>query len=191
MLTMERSFGEIHFGAAVLGNKSRTRRLVKVADALVQHPGGTLPHKLNEPAALQGMYRLMQRKEVTHASVLLPHQAETVRRIHEHAGPLLAISDATELDYSGLHSLTKMGQIGNGHGRGYVCQNVLVVDPQQRAVVGLANQILHTRVAAPKKETKAKRRRRKSRESRLWPNGTQPLPNDPKLIVVCDRGGHV
>jgi hypothetical protein len=189
MSATERSFGEIHFGGAELGNKARTRRLVKVVEALVKHPGGTLPHKLHDPAALQAMYRLLQRKEVTHASVLAPHQAETFRRVEEHVGPLLAISDATELDYSGLHSLTKLGQIGNGHGRGYVCQNVLIVDPERRQVVGLANQILHTRVAAPAGETKAKRRRRKSRESRLWPDGTTSLPNDPKLVVVCDRGG--
>jgi hypothetical protein len=189
MSAKELSFGEVHFGGAELGNKARTKRLVKVADALVRHPGGTLPHKINDPAALQAAYRLMQRREVTHASVLAAHQVETFRRIEEHVGPLLAISDATELDYSGLASLEQLGQIGNGGGRGYICQNVLIVDPQQRQAVGLANQILHTRVAAPTGETKAERCRRESRESRLWPEGTKPLPADPKLVVVCDRGG--
>lgn len=185
----ERSFGEVHFGAAQLGNKARTRRLAKVADALVRHPGGTLPAKINDPAALQAIYRLMQRPEVTHASVLATHQAETDRRIEQHAGPLLAISDATELDYSGLTSLDHLGQIGNGNCRGYICQNVLIVDPQQRQAMGLANQILHTRAKAPAGETKEEIRRRESRESRLWPDGTKHLPADPKLIVVCDRGG--
>lgn len=189
MSAKELSFGEVHFGGAELGNKARTKRLVKVADALVRHPGGTLPHKINDPAALQAVYRLLQRREVTHASVLAAHQVETFRRIEEHAGPLLAISDATELDYSGLASLEQLGQIGNGGGRGYICQNVLIVDPQQRQTVGLANQILHTRVATPPGETKAERCRRESRESRLWPEGTKPLPTDPKLVVVCDRGG--
>ena len=189
MSCAEHSFGELHFGGAELGNTARTRRLVKVADALVRHPGGTLPHKLNDSAALQALYRLMQRPEVTHGSVLAAHQAQTLRRIEEHAGPLLAISDATELDYSDLDSLTGLGQIGNGGGRGYICQNVLIVDPQQRQVVGLANQILHTRVQAPADETKEQRRRRESRESRLWPEGTKPLPPNPKLVVVCDRGG--
>jgi hypothetical protein len=99
MSQTERSFGEIHFGGAELGNKARTRRLVKVVDALARHPGGTLPHKINNPAALQAMYRLIQRPEVTHASILAAHQAETFRRIEQHAGPLLAICDATELDY--------------------------------------------------------------------------------------------
>jgi hypothetical protein len=189
MSCRERSFGAVHFGGAELGNKARTRRLVKVADALLRHPGGTLPHKLKDPAALQAMYRLLQRPEVTHASVLAAHQAETFRRIEEHPGPLLAISDATELDYSGLHSLEDLGQIGNGNGRGYICQNVLIVDPQQRQVVGLANQILHTRVEVPAGETREQCRQRESRESRLWPEGTKPLPKSPKLVVVCDRGG--
>jgi Transposase DNA-binding/Transposase DDE domain len=189
MCQTERSFGEVHFGGAQLGNKARTKRLVQLADALTRHPGGTLPQKLKEPAALHALYRLMQRPEVTHASVLAAHQAETFRRIAEHPGPLLAISDATELDYSGLHSLADLGQIGNGHGRGYICQNVLIVDPEQRRVVGLGNQILHTRVETPPRETKQQRRQRQSRESRLWPAATRPLPNTPQLIVVCDRGG--
>jgi hypothetical protein len=163
--------------------------LVQVADAYVRHPGGTLPHKLNNPAALQATYRLMQRPEVTHASVLAAHQAETFRRIAEHPGPLLAISDATELDYSGLHSLTDLGQIGNGGRRGYICQNVLIVDPQSRQVVGLGHQLLHTRVEAPRGESKEQSCQRESRESRLWPDATRPLPKDSKLVVVCDRGG--
>jgi hypothetical protein len=101
----------------------------------------------------------------------------------------LAISDATELDYSGLTTMTDLGQIGNGSRRGYVCQNLLIVDPEQRQALGLANQILHTRVKAPPGETKDQIRRRESRESRLWPAATKSLPSDRKLIVVCDRGG--
>jgi hypothetical protein len=189
MSQKERSFGESHFGGAELGNKARTRRLVKAADALARHPGGTLPHKINNPMDLQALYRLMQRPEVTHASVFAAHQAETFRQIDEHEGPLLAISDATELDYSGLTTMTDLGQIGNGSRRGYICQNLLIVDPQQRQALGLANQILHKRVKAPPGETKEEIRRRDSRESRLWPEATKPLPSDRKLIVVCDRGG--
>ena len=126
---------------------------------------------------------------MTHASVLAAHQVETFRRIEQHAGPLLAISDATELDYSGLTSLQQLGRIGNGSRRGYICQNVLIVDPQQRQAVGLANQLLHTRANVTTDESKDQRRCRESRESRLWVEGTKCLPADPKLIVVCDRGG--
>jgi hypothetical protein len=191
MLEMERSFGEVHFGGAELGNKARTRRLVMLADQLTQHPSGTLPQKLRDPAALQATYRLMSRVEVTHAAVLSPHREETLRRIQEHAGPLLVICDGTELDYTTITSLQNLGQIGNGEcgRRGYICQNCLVVDPQTRQAIGLVNQILHVRAEAPCGETKEQSRQRKSRESRLWPEGTRDLPGDRRLVVVCDRGG--
>jgi hypothetical protein len=189
-MAAERSFGEIHFGAAELGNKARTRRLVMLADQLTRHPSGTLPHKLRDPAALQATYRLMSRDKVTHAAVLAAHRKETLRRIADHAGPLLVVCDSTELDYTTITSLQNLGQIGNGEcRRGYICQNCLVVDPQTRAAVGLVNQILHVRADVPAGETKEQSRQRKSRESRLWPDGTRSLPGDRRLIVVCDRGG--
>ena len=39
------SFGATHFGAAKLGDKRLTDRLVKVADAIMRHPGGSLSEK--------------------------------------------------------------------------------------------------------------------------------------------------
>jgi hypothetical protein len=190
-MVTERSFGEIHFGAARLGNKARTRRLVMLADQLTRHPSGTLPQKLRDPAALQATYRLMNCDEVTHATVLAPHREETLLRIAEHTGPLLVICDGTELDYTTITSLQNLGQIGNGEcgRRGYICQNCLVVDPQTRQAIGLVNQILHVRADAPRGETKEQSRCRPSRESRVWPDGTRDLPGDRRLVVVCDRGG--
>jgi Transposase DNA-binding/Transposase DDE domain len=189
-MTVKQSFGEIHFGAAQLGNKARTRRLIKLATQLAQHPGGTLPQKLRDPAALEATYRLMNREEVTHASVLASHRAETLRRIARHSGPILIICDGTELDYTPITSLKRLGKIGSGEShRGYICQNCLAVDPESRQVLGLVNQILHTRADAPRGETKRQSRRRISRESRLWPDSTKDLPDDERFIVVCDRGG--
>jgi hypothetical protein len=189
-MTAVQSFGEIHFRAAQLGNKARTRRLATLASQLAQHPGGTLPQKLHDPAALEATYRLMSRAEVTHATVLAPHRAETLRRIAHHPGPILVVCDGTELDYTKITSLKRLGKIGSGEThRGYVCQNCLAVDPQTRQVLGLVNQILHIRTDAPPGESKEQSRHRTSRESRLWPDGTRDLPGDPRLIVVCDRGG--
>jgi hypothetical protein len=189
-MMVEPSFGEIHFGAAQLGNKARTQRLTKLANQLAQHPGGTLPQKLRDPAALEATYRLMSRAEVTHANVLAAHRAETLRRIADQPSPVLILCDGTELDYTNITSLKRLGKIGNGQThRGYICQNCLAVDAQRGEVIGLVNQILHTRVDAPCGESKEQIRRRHSRESRLWPEGTREMPGDPRLIVVCDRGG--
>jgi hypothetical protein len=54
-----RTFGEEHFGAAKLGDVRRTRRLVQLADRVVKRPGGTLPDKIDDPASLKALYRLM------------------------------------------------------------------------------------------------------------------------------------
>lgn len=184
------SFGERHFGQAELGHCWRTRRLVMIADQLVARPHGSLPQRLQDPAALKACYRLMNRPEVTHASVLASHQAEVCRQISEHAGPLLAICDTTELDFTTRTSLEKLGPIGNGRNRGYLCHNVLIVDPRERGVLGLAAQILHTRTPC-KGEKRMAKRSRASRESRLWSTGTESLVDTSRLTVVADRGADI
>jgi len=69
-----RSFGELNFGGAVLGDKRRTKRLVQLSDRIAAHPEGTLPRKLGDPASYQAMYRLCKCRRVTHAAVLEPQQ---------------------------------------------------------------------------------------------------------------------
>jgi hypothetical protein len=186
--TIEGSFAELNFGAASLGDKRRTARLVDVAHRLTCHPGGSLPQKLKAPSVLKATYRLMECDDVTHEAILAPHREYVREAIHAHSGTLLVIHDATELDYTTLSSLGELGQIGNGNRRGYICHNSLVVDPQGRRVIGLANQVLHRRIKAPKDETKAQSQTREDRESRLWVQGVQGSPADAKLVDVCDRG---
>lgn len=184
------SFGERHFGRAELGHCCRTRRLVKMADQLAAQPSGSLPQRFQNPAALKSCYRLMSRPEVTHASVLTSHQTEVFRQVCEHDGPLLAICDITELDFTTRTSLKSLGPIGNGSKRGYLCHNVLIVDPRQRGVIGLAEQILHFRTPS-KGEKRGEKRERATRESRLWSAGAEALANTPKLVVVADRGADI
>ena len=182
------SFGEMHFGNASLGDKRRTDRLVRCADAMCRHQGGTLPDKLNSPADLKAFYRLCDYPDVTHQAVFAPHQERTLQIIQEMRRPILILHDATELDYTTHYSVSGLGQIGSGKHRGYICQNSLAVDPKTREVVGLTNQILHDRVRVPKGETDAQRRDRKTRESRLWLHGTKGLPSRRQLVDVCDQG---
>jgi Transposase DNA-binding len=188
------SFGQRNFGNAQLGDKRRTARLVKTADLIVQQPGGTLPDKLQSPAALDGLYRLVNQRKVTHASVLQDHREQTLERMRQYEGTVLSIHDTTELDYTGKKVLSKLGQIGKGNRRGYLCHNTLAVGFESREVLGLANQILFRRPHAPKKESRKSRRQRATRESRLWKRGSEalgPRPPDQLWVDVCDRGADV
>ena len=189
--TAERSFGEEHFGAAELGDVRRTRRLVRLADQMVKHPGGTLPDKLSDPATLKALYRLVKKDEVTHESVLMPSRERTLRLAAEAEGTVLHIHDGTELDYSGLHSLQGLGQIGNGNGRGYLAHNTLTVIAETREVIGLSYQKLIKRPKASKQENRQQRRDRPDRESRMWKNASAAIPPAPpgrRHVEVADRG---
>jgi hypothetical protein len=183
------TLGEAMFAGAELGDRRRTARLVTTFDQLRRHPGSTLPNKLASPPDLKALYRLMDRPEVTHEALMTPMRAYTLKNIAVCQGTVLLVHDATELDYSKHESLAKhLGQIGSGWGRGYICQNVLAVDPQTRSVLGLMDQILHCRDEVPEKETMAEHRTRATRESLLWIKGTQHLPRDRRLVDVADQG---
>lgn len=189
MKTVTESFGELTFAKANLGDRRRTRRLVRAADLMVRRPGGTLPQKLQSPKDLRAFYRLVNREEVTHESILAPHREAVEERIAETEGPVLVIHDATELDYTSLLSLEDdLGQIGNGNRRGYIAQNSLAVAAKTRQVLGLCNQVLHHRATVPKNESIAAKRKRESRESLLWLRGVSPLQRSKKLIDICDQG---
>jgi hypothetical protein len=197
-MTATQSFGMTQFGSASLGHQKRTECLVKIADLIHRHPGGTLPEKLHHPKDYKAMDRLMNRPEVTHESVLAAPCERTRQRMREMSGVVLVLHDTTELDYSGLHSIGDLGSIGGDLNRGYQCHNTLAYDPAQREVLGLANQILHRRRCQRKaKGTKKKRegvkqkRQRLDRESRLWVRGAEavgPAPPGHSWVHVADRG---
>jgi Transposase DNA-binding len=183
------SLGRDLFGAAELGDRRRTARLVKTFDRMCAHPGGTLPDKLASPPDLRGLYRLCDSKSMTHEAILGPARASTRARAEACPRDVLVLHDATELDYTTLRSLAgDLGQIGKGDRRGYLCHNVLAVAADSGEVLGLWDQLLHRRDEVPDGETLTEHRDRPTRESRLWVLGTRHLPADARLIDVADQG---
>lgn len=183
------SLGRDIFGAAELGDRRRTERLIKSFDLMCIHPGGTLPDKLASPPDLRGLYHLCDADGVTHEAIIGPARAYTQTQIEACPHEILILHDATELDYTTLASLSgDLGQIGKGNRRGYLCHNVLAVAADSGDVLGLMDQILHRRDAVSEDETLAEHRDRPTRESRLWVRGTRNLPADTRLIDVADQG---
>ena len=179
-----------NFGTARLGDQRRTRRLVESAKRAAQRPGGSLPHLMQDPAALDGFYRLVDGDTVTHASVLAPHLERTRERMRACPNPVLVLKDSTELDFTTHRTLTKIGQIGNGSRRGYLCHNALAVDAVTKEVIGLADQRLLIRPRVPKGETRAQKQGREDRQSRLWVDSSDAVgtaPDGRRWIEVCDR----
>jgi len=188
--TAARTFGEEHFGGCLLGDKRLTRRAAITGDALLRHPGGTLPAKLPK-AELLGFYDFANNHKVTHDNVLAAHCQRTRELMGKCAGVVLIIHDTTEGDYSGL-DIADLGPIGNGYCRGMLIHNVLAMDYQNREVLGLVGQILQIRRGVKKKESVRTSREHPQRESRLWPKGVQTVGRPPPEAIwvnLMDRGG--
>src|SRR5215475_10103284 len=94
------TFGEEHFGGCVFGDKRLTKRAMISGEALLRHPGGTLPAKLPK-AELLGFYDFANSVKVNHDNAQAAHCQRTRRLMEECAGTVLIIHDTTEGDYSG------------------------------------------------------------------------------------------
>lgn len=189
-----RALAARHFGGARLGDARRAGRLVSAAERILRHPDGGLPQKVGGGwAQVMGLYRLLAAPAVTHAAVLAPHRAAVRERMRAHDGVVLLVHDATELNYSHVAALRdQLGHVGSGRGkaRGLVAHHTLAVTPGG-AVLGLAHQALHRRDRVDPRETKAQKRARPTRESRLWLAGCEavgPAPAGRTWVDVADRG---
>jgi len=179
-----------NFAAAKLGDKRRTQRLVESAKRAAARPGGSLPHMMQDPAALDGFYRLVDGEPVTHRSVIEPHLQGTQARMRACPETVLILKDSTELDFTTHRTLTKIGQIGNGSRRGYLCHNALAVVARSKEVLGLADQRLFIRPQVPANESRAQKQARQNRQSRLWVDSSDAVgtaPEGRRWIEVCDR----
>jgi hypothetical protein len=188
----DRSFGQRHFGDASLGDIRRTHRLIGLADAFCERPDASLPRKCGSPAAYQGLLGLLKCPDTTHPAVLAPHFQLTQRTIEQRGGlTTLFLGDITELDYTSKSTLEKhVGPIGNGFG--FECFNLLAIDPDRRAVLGLANQILFRRRRRKMTRTQIATLPAEKRQSGLWVRATKGLPPAPpkaRVVRVFDREG--
>jgi len=188
-------FGEENFGTCVLGDQRRTRRLVRTADAIMAHPGGSLPEKMGDPAMLKGLYRLMDKDTVSHESVIAPHCRQVLEKMRACRGAVLLVQDSTELNYTGKTSLAKgLGHVGRGRGRGYLCHHLLAVEAKQRQVIGLGSQQLYKRPKRRSRESRRHKKERLTKESLLWQQARDRMGEAPggcTWIDIADRGGDI
>lgn len=106
------------WGGVELGDARRTRRLVRIGEALTLRPSGTLPAALPDWADLKGAYRLFSSDSISHAKVIAPHVA-SVRRRCMSTQEVLLIEDTTSLNFTTHIATSGLGRIGNDVGSGF------------------------------------------------------------------------
>jgi hypothetical protein len=186
------------FAAAALGDRRRTRRLVKMATALAENPGGTLPQAFAEWKELKAAYRFLSQPKVGWKEVQAGHWQRTQATCCQ-PGEYLVIEDTSELDYTFHPATEELGPIGNGRGRGMLLHSALAVqvggwDTEQRpvgTVVGLLDQQCWRRQGPPKRGRETWRQRvSRPRESQRWAAVLERVGGPPagsRWIYVADR----
>jgi len=185
-------WAQMNFGTCELGDKRRTKRLIKIAADVANNPSASFPDQMATWGDLKAAYNLFDCDDVTFEAVVRPHWELTKRRT---SGRYLIIGDTTELDFGIHRQVTDLGPTGNSSGLGFLLHNALMVDATSREINGIAGQTIHYRpkkkVATQKKESTRARLKRK-RESEVWGkviDQVGPPPGGVEWVHVLDRGG--
>lgn len=197
-LVRRTAWARSQFGKADLGDRRRTRRLVKLGAQMAGNSSGTVPQQTGGGADMKAAYRLFASEEVTHAAICQPHFEQT-RRAAGRLKMAFLIQDTCVLNFSTHTACVGLGPISeNEHLRGLHQQNVLAVDPLQRRPLGLMYQRHYCRTSRPAGSHADRAGRRavplEERESYWWIEAIRaigPCPRGTRWVHVGDRGEDV
>jgi hypothetical protein len=189
-LTLDVSqWAEQQFGTCELGDKRRTKRLVKLANQVAMKPDAATPKQTENWADCKAAYRLVSQEEVTFEAVIAPHCMLT-RAVEP--GTWLVLDDTTEINFGCDRELFGVGRVGSNQGRGFFLHSGMIVGAESQEVVGLAAQELYLRpLKKVKRVTSAKRKKKLKRETDVWGRVIDRVghaPEGARFIHVCDRG---
>jgi Transposase DNA-binding len=194
-----------------LGNRARTRRLIRIAAACTQGAQGVITSICSKGADLKAAYRLFDRPEVTHDAIIEPHCQRTRQALRQ-PGHFLLLEDTTGLDFTDHPATEGLGRIGAARDdqgqRGFYLHTSLAVQLQPETgpemvvarIIGLAHQRAWARTKPPSKDEQGRRQSAKirlsqeDRESQRWSAVTEalePPPPGTTWTVVQDREGDI
>jgi hypothetical protein len=187
---------EAEFGAAELGHRDATQRLVRIAQAKANNPSAPYSECFaGDRHELKAYYRFINKKHerMNPAGILSGHRQETIRRVKAHRR-VLAVRDTTDLDFSERLHCNDLGDIGKNQ-TGAVSQGLKMHSLLPLTESGLPLGVLGTNIYASHfdSEEKGQDRPIEEKESYRWLRDIDELVEvsqwapDTELIGVGDR----
>ena len=158
---------------------------------MAQHAGESIPQACASWAQAMGAYRLLSNQAVDPHAMQAPHRERT-RKACATLPVVLAVSDISDLDFTGRTGIKGLGRLGDGGGRGLQQHTTLAVVPDG-GVMGVLRQHWYTRPEAPEGESRRKRQARWC-ESDVWADAAKEIGTlGPacRIIHVADRGADI
>lgn len=184
-------WAQMNFGPCELGDKRRTKRLIRVAEQIASNPSASLPNQTEKWGDLKAAYRLFDSEDVTFEAIARPHWELTKKLA---TGRTLVIGDTTEINFGRFREIEGAGPTGNGTGQGFLLHNALMVNAATEEILGVAGQTIHYRKQQrklKKRPTAPQRLKKKDRESEVWGKVIDqigPPAEGDSLVHVFDRG---
>jgi hypothetical protein len=192
-------WAEDEFGHAELGDRRRSRRLLRIAEALAAAPAGRVTQVFRTNAEQQGVYDLLSNERVSRAALGLAMASACFERCREAADgkrmPVVIVFDGSSIgvpDHTGTKDLGVVGNYRNA-GRGLQVLTALALTPDGTPV-GVAGQRYWSR---PKKRPRKMRthwRKTMAKETQhtldLIKDVSEAASSSPdlQLVFVGDRG---
>ena len=137
---IEQEWAEEEFGAAEMGDKRLTARLVQLASVLGEKPQSSLPDASGEPATLKAAYRFFDNDGVTPEGMLHSHIEATYRRMAS-LKVVLAVQDTTYLDWTAHPETEGLGPLVSANRQGLLAHSTLAVSEERVPLGVLAQQV--------------------------------------------------
>lgn len=191
-----REWAENEFGSADLGDRRRTRRLVKLATSFAEKPGGTVTSVVRGSAEREGAFRLVENDAIEPAAIGEGHHRATARRCADHDEVIVPIDQSTLslTDTVGKTGFGRVASVDSKRTRGLQAMSALALTP---AGVVLGTLALHWWARLTKSpEWNRDKRPAHERESDLWRRtllsahaGLRELAAHTTAWFQLDRGG--
>jgi hypothetical protein len=168
------------------------RRLVKLVDDLLHAPEASVPQASGDWAATKAAYRFWDNPRVRPDRIRAAHRDGTRERISAHeAGPVLAVQDTTNLDFTDHPGTTGLGYLAGKHRRGLWLHSALAVTAAG-VPLGLIDQRTWTRdPSALGKRALRNKKETAEKESQRWLDALAAteaaLPAETTVVTVADR----
>lgn len=187
-------WAENQFGEAYLADSRRTKRAIKLGEAIASRSGVSLPNQTANWNDLRGAYRLLNEEAVSHKRLCLPHWQTTREKTGKEVA--LMIQDTSTLDYTGHKATKGLGYTGTKESRGLLVHSYLTVIPDENnpEILGLSNQLVWAREEKYRPYEKRSDRSKRRTEAAVWQETLQAIgimPKEKNWVSVGDRGSDV
>jgi len=179
---------------AQLGDKRLTKRAIKIGEACLTTPQGTLPEKFENWGDTKAAYRFFDSDQISHESLQETHNKNVLEIATNANRQVLFIQDGSELIYNTHHYTQGLGPTADAFGQGIMLHTSLAVlwDRNCEAeVIGIAKQVAWIR--AERTEGKPYKDQ-KEKESQVWLNILKAIGRPPagtRWVSVGDRGNDI